>query len=157
MIDFEKLEIELKQVREMVQSHAVGVANVYKEVEKVRSQLNMMKSLQDRMEGETLPIDEVELKLRIKSYPMNIRVFIEIETNFGDISEAFDFPPTLEDKLSGSIQTCYFKLLNELYDAHKARGGHFPGDGSESCKEWMDKNGRTVIKKEPCLSRRFSK
>lgn len=149
-------EKELKEVREMIQKHAIGVANVYKEVEKVREQLNMMKLLQDRMEGETLPIDEVELTLRIKSYPMNIRVYMEIQTNFGEISSGFDFPPIMEEQISKSIQTFYFKLLNELYDAHEARGGHIPGH-SDQCKEWFEKNGRTIIKKDPYFSPRFSK
>jgi len=43
-------------------------------------------------------------------------------------------------------------LLNELYDTHKERGGHFIGD--DGCKEWMDNYGKTVIKKEPLLSKR---
>lgn len=145
----------MDSIENNIVQHSVGVMNVYQEVEKVRKQLDLMKDLKDRMAEETLPVDEVELTLRIKSYPMNIRVYIDIETNFGEISVAYDYPPMLEGELSESINSAYFKLLNELYDAHKARRGHFIGE--EGCKEWMDKHGKTIIKKQPVFSPKFRK
>lgn len=151
----ERINKKIEQVQQCVSDHSVGVANVYMEVAKVSQQLALMKSLQDRMEHETLPIDEVELTLRIKSYPMNIRIHMAIETNFGDISYAWDFPPSAEARLAESLHTCYFNLLNELYQEHEKRGGRFIGE--DRCKEWMDKNGRTVIKKEDSFSPRFPK
>ena len=115
-----------------------------------------MKDLQNKGQEETLPIDEVQLTLRIKSYPMNIRVYMQVETNFGEISYAYDWPTFNEDRLGEGINKAYNRILNELYDAHEERGGHFIGDGSGLCKEWMDKNGKTIIKKEPSFSPRFS-
>jgi len=82
----------MTQIEDAIQAHAVGVQNVYNEVEKVIKKIDMMKDLQDRCENETLPIDEVQLLLWIKSYPMNIRTRMKIETNFGEISYIFDCP-----------------------------------------------------------------
>lgn len=151
----EELLKKHEAITKLIQDYSLGVQNVYSEIEKVRKQLDLMKGLQARSEEETLPIDEVQLTLRIKSYPMNIRVHMQVETNFGEITYAYDWPPFREDKLGEGINKAYYTILNELYDAHEERGGHFIGD--EGCKEWMDKNGKTIIKKEPSFSPRFSK
>lgn len=140
-----------EQIQEMVKAHAVGVQNVYAEVQKIRKLLDASKEVQDRCKDETLPVDEAVLTLRVKSYPMDIKVFITIETNFGQIDDGFSFPPFNEDKLSEVFHRNYYRLLNELYEAHEARGGHFIGE--ENCKEWMDKNGKTIIHKDPSFKK----
>jgi|SRR5579864_286054 len=96
---------------------------------------------------EVLLGDKVDLELKIYRYPMNIHIQILIETNFGEISHSYDFAPTLENKLHQNISSTYYTLLDELYDRHKARGGLFMGD--KGCNDWMNKNGKTIIKKKP--------
>lgn len=150
----EELLKKHESITKMLQDYSLGVQNVYNEMAAIRKRLDIMNELQTRQEGETIPVDESQLTLRIKSYPMNIRVLIKIETNFGSITDGFDWPPFNEDKLSQGIHHNYYRLLNQLYDTHEERGGHFIGD--DGCKEWMDKHGKTIIENEPTFSPRFS-
>lgn len=97
-------------------------------------------------EYEAMKKDGFLFDIKIQSYPMNTRLHLVVETNFGEISYGFDYPPHAENRLGELLQNCYEALLGELYAAHEARGGKFIGE--DGCRVWFDENGRTVIKKE---------
>lgn len=145
----ELVDKKFEEIRKMIVDYSIGIQNVYNEIEKVRKNLDLMKSLKERTDKETIPIDEVELMLRIKSYPMNIKVNMKIETNFGEINYEFDYPPFNESKLSEVLYTLYYNHLNELYEEHKNRGGKFFAE--EGWGNWVRNNEKTIINKKPLL------
>jgi hypothetical protein len=83
------------------------------------------------------------IDIDIASYPMNTRVNLNVKTNFGRCIYSFNYPPALEYELGKTIQTVYNRILNDLYEAHDARGGKYMGD--KGCKAWMDENGETFV------------
>jgi hypothetical protein len=85
---------------------------------------------------------------------MSTRIQLTISTNYGDIENSWDLPPFMSDKIGAEVQRAFVEMDQKLYDAHVARGGLFMGE--PGCNDWMDKNGRTVIK-ESNLSPRVSR
>ena len=135
----------MDSIREHLTQNQIGIANVYSEFNKS----------QESIKKERQMLEDKTLELTIKSYPMNTRIIIKIETNFGEIDYSLDYPP-LSGKIGEFIQNCYNGLLDELYDKHEERGGSFLGEG-KGWKEWIDENGRTIIHKEPLNSPRIEK
>lgn len=140
----QRIGASMDEIRTSLTANQVGVANVYAAFEKS----------QEAIKKERKMLEDKQLELTVKSYPMNTRVILKVETNFGEIDFAFDYPPISENQLGEVIQNTYGAMLNELYDKHEERGGKFIGE--DGCKDWMEKNGRTVIHKEPLNSPRVN-
>lgn len=96
--------------------------------------------------------DERQLKIKVQSYPFNVRTHLTIETNFGEVRFLWDIPPSQEDRVGDIIHRTYNVLINELYETHQKKGGKFVGD--DGCKDYMDANGKTLLIKEPLLMKR---
>jgi hypothetical protein len=140
-----------------LKANDIGLQNVYDEFKKygaleLSGKMNLLNKRLDHYEREK---NVMCFDLGIQSFPMNIRISLKIKTNFGEISQTHDYPPSLEYNIGGHLSNFYSSLLEELYNAHESRGGKFIGE--EGCREWMENNGETIINKEPCLSPRFTK
>lgn len=98
--------------------------------------------------------DDRQLKIKVQSYPFNVRVHLSIETNFGEIRFTQDLPPSMEHRVGELIHKTYEELINELYEIHASKGGAFIGSIGTNSKEYFEKNGKTLIIKDPILSTR---
>ncbi len=87
--------------------------------------------------------EKKSIDIDIASYPMNTHVSLNVKTNFGRCIYSFNYPPALEYELGKTIQNVYKKMLDDLYEAHDARGGKYMGDAG--CKAWFDANGETFV------------
>jgi len=121
--------------------------HIFKLVYREESEDDLKKDLH-----EYLYEDERQLKIKVQSYPFNVRTHLTIETNFGEIRFLWDIPPSQEERVGDIIHRTYNMLINELYETHQKKGGKFVGD--DGCKDYMDANGKTLLIKEPLLMKR---
>lgn len=134
-------------VRDHQGNHYPCKDNIFKCVYREETPEDLHKDKQDYLYE-----DERQLKIKVQSYPFNVRTHFTIETNFGEIRFLWDIPPQEEERVGDIIQRTYNVLINELYETHTKKGGKFIGD--EGCKDYMDKNGKTLLIKEPLLMKR---
>lgn len=141
-------------IEQSLAANSVGLQNVYNEFEKYK-----ISDITAKIDNINLRLDHYErdknvedFDLDIQSYPMNIRIGFNIRTNFGQIIQSIDFPPCKEYEIHKFIGNVYNRLLNTLFEEHEKRSGKHIGE--PGCKEWFDKNGKTIIKLEPIISKR---
>lgn len=145
---------ELNEIRLSLQANAVGLQNVYNEFKKYEFSLidEKINELNKRLDHYEKNKSVKSFDLDISTYPMNIRINMKINTNFGSISCIFDYPQALEHELSDRISAAYVNLLEKLYKAHDERGGKYIGEND--CKKWMDENGKTIVELPFSISKR---
>lgn len=136
---------EILSLKRQLEAQAIGLQNVYNEFEKYK-----LSDINEKIDRLLLKIDVYEksknveqVDVEIKSYPMDIKVNMRVETNFGDAVCSFNYPPLLEYELHKQINGTYVRMLNGLYEEHEKRGGKFMGD--EGCAHWMKENGETHL------------
>lgn len=145
---------KVAQLEKSLTANSVGLQNVYNEFSKYAFSdiSNKIKDLNDRLDHYERDKNVTDFGLDIQRYPFNIRVRFLIITNFGEISQTIDYPPFLEYKLGSWISHVYTRLLENLYDDHEKRGGKYMGE--DGCKDWLDKNGKTIVALPSQLSKR---
>lgn len=145
---------KIARLEESMSANCVGLQNVYNEFNKYK-----LSDIYQKIEDLTLKLDHykkdknvTDFGLDIKSYPFNIRVNFKIKTNFGEISQIIDYPPAIEYRIGNWIAHMYIILLNKLYQEHEKKGGKYLGE--EGFKEFIDKNGETIVNLKSQLSQR---
>ncbi len=156
--EYSKMQKELlarfNKVDATLLANQIGLTNVYNEFQKysLSDISKRMDYMLDKIRIYELQKEVKDFTVNIDSFPMNIRVNLQIRTNFGKITYTYDHPPSLESQLSHTIQGQYIFMLNKLYEEHDKRGGKYMGDSG--CGEWHKENGDTIINIEPHLSNR---
>jgi hypothetical protein len=154
LIVMEEMLERIKYLEGALEARSAGFQWVYEKFTeyKLSGISKRIEQLNQRFEHYEKEKNVTDFCLDIQPYPFNIRVSIKIRTNFGEISQINDYPPSMEYQIGNWISGIYRVLLNQLYDEHEKRGGKFLGE--KGFKEFLDENGKTVIDLEPKLSTR---
>lgn len=150
-----KLESTIKDCHRTSTAQSIGLQNVYAEFKKYSAEniFQKIEAINKRLDHYEREKNVQSFDLNVQSFPMSIRINLQIKTNFGSIDYTYDYPPSLEYQLGKNIGGVYNKLLNKLYEEHESRGGKFIGQ--EGCKAWMDDNVETIVHMAPMLIDEF--